>query len=129
MLEAISHLNALGADQTAQRRRAIIYLILLILNRRPAKEQKELLVLVDEHTDMMEVETMAQSIIELSERGSPNYYCIWGKITTIRSRINSYWMKLVRLGLQIYENYRNWGFGAFRTGFTTRRVGTQHRQT
>jgi predicted transposase YdaD len=68
LLEAISRLNALGAEQTAQRRRAIVYLILLILHRRPGKEQEELLALVNEHTDTMEVETMAQSIIELSER-------------------------------------------------------------
>ena len=68
LLEAISRLNTLGAEQTAQRHRAIIYLILLILHRRPDKEQEELLALIDEHTDTTEVETMAQSIIELSER-------------------------------------------------------------
>ena len=68
LLDAISHLNALGTEQAAQRRRAIVYLILLILHRRPSKEQEELLALVNEHTDTMEVETMAQSIIELSER-------------------------------------------------------------
>ena len=48
--------------------RAIVYLILLILHRRPSKEQEELLALIDEHTDTTEVETMAQSIIELSEK-------------------------------------------------------------
>ena len=68
LLEAIPRLNTLGAEQTAQRHRAIIYLILLILHRRPDKEQEELLALIDEHTDTTEVETMAQSIIELSER-------------------------------------------------------------
>lgn len=68
LLEAISRLNTLEAEQTAQRHRAIVYLILLILHRRPSKEQEELLALIDEHTDTTEVETMAQSIIELSEK-------------------------------------------------------------
>ncbi len=68
LLEAISRLNTLEAAQTAQRRRAIVYLILLILHRRPSKEREELLALIDEHTDTTEVESMAQSIIELSEK-------------------------------------------------------------
>lgn len=63
---AISHLNALDTLEAEQKQQAFIYFLLLILHRRPAKEHEELITLVDRHTDEMEVETMAQSIIELS---------------------------------------------------------------
>lgn len=68
LLVAMSRLNTLDTEQTEQQRRAITYLLLLILHRRPTEEHEELITLVDEHTHVMEVETMAQSIIELSER-------------------------------------------------------------
>ena len=40
--------------------------VLLILNRRPAEEHKDLIALVEQHAHDMEVENMAQSIIELT---------------------------------------------------------------
>ena len=68
LLAAMLRLNTLDAEQMEQRRRAITYLLLLILHRRPTEEHEDLMTLVDEHTHSMEVETMAQSIIELSEK-------------------------------------------------------------
>ena len=70
LLEAVAHLDALGPAQAAQRREAFMYLLFLILYRRPAAEHQELITLVDRHTPHMEVETMAQSMAEvLLERG------------------------------------------------------------
>ena len=47
-----------------------MYLLLLILHRRPAEEHSELLTLVDRHTEEMEVSPMAQSMADmLLERG------------------------------------------------------------
>jgi len=47
-----------------------MYLLLLILHRRPAEEHNELLTLVERHTEEMEVSPMAQSMAEmLLERG------------------------------------------------------------
>ena len=47
-----------------------MYLLLLILHRRPAEEHNELLTLVERHTEDMEVSPMAQSMAEmLLERG------------------------------------------------------------
>lgn len=66
--EALLHLDALNVENTSQHRRAILYLVLLILHRRPAEEREGLLRLVNEHTQDMEVKSMAQSIIELSEQ-------------------------------------------------------------
>jgi len=52
------------------RYRAIMYLLLLILHRRPAEEHNELLTLVERYTEEMEVSPMAQSMAEmLLERG------------------------------------------------------------
>ena len=68
LLEAISHINTLDEEQAKQRENAIIYLLQLILHRRSAAEQKDLLSLIDQHTLGMEVETMAESIIEQSQR-------------------------------------------------------------
>lgn len=62
---AMSHLNMLDALEAEQRQQALIYLLLLILHRRPAVEHKELITVVDRHTDEMEVETMAQSMAEV----------------------------------------------------------------
>ena len=70
LLDALSHLNSLDAAQVDQRRRAIVYLLLLILHRRPVEEHEELITLVDRYTQGMEVETMAQSMAEvLIEQG------------------------------------------------------------
>jgi len=70
LIEAMSHLDALNSAEAGQRREAILYLVSLILYRRPAAEHQELITLVDRHTHDMEVETMAQSMAEvLLERG------------------------------------------------------------
>ena len=63
---ALQRLNTLDALEAEQKQQALIYLLLLILHRRPAVEHEDLITLVDRHTDEMEVETMAQSIIERS---------------------------------------------------------------
>ena len=69
LLSALSHLNTLTTEQ-AQGRRAIIYLLLLVLHRRPVEEHEELIKLIDQYTQGMEVETMAQSMAEvLIEQG------------------------------------------------------------
>ena len=48
----------------------IVYLLLLILHRRPVEEHEALITLVDRYTQGMEVETMAQSMAEvLIEQG------------------------------------------------------------
>ena len=53
-----------------QRYRAIRYLLLLILHRRPVKEHQDLIKLVDQHTHEMEVEAMAKSMADvLIEQG------------------------------------------------------------
>ena len=70
LVEAMSHLNTLDPEQSEQRRRAINYLLLLILHRRPTKEHQELIKLVDRHIHEMEVETMAKSMADvLREQG------------------------------------------------------------
>ena len=66
--EALSHLGAMDTESSSQRERWILYLLLLILHRRPSEEREDLLGVVKEHTADMEVESMAESIIELSER-------------------------------------------------------------
>ena len=74
LVEAMSHINTLGDEQAQQRQRAISYLFLLILHRRPAEEHEELSGLVDQHiqqvSDREEVGVMAQTMAEhLIERG------------------------------------------------------------
>ena len=74
LIEAMSRMNALDHEQAQQRQRAIAYLLLLILHRRPVEEHGELSTLVDQHiqhpTDREEVEIMAQTMAEhLIERG------------------------------------------------------------
>ena len=44
--------------------KAIAYLILLILHRRPPEEHEDLIRLVDQQADDMEVENMAKSILD-----------------------------------------------------------------
>ena len=69
LLSALSHLNTLDTEQ-AQWRRAITYLLLLVMHRRPVEEHEELIKLIDQYTQGMEVETMAQSMAEvLIEQG------------------------------------------------------------
>ncbi len=74
LVNAMSHINELDEAQMLQRRRAISYLLLLILHRRPAEEHEELRTLVDQHiqqpSDREELETMAQTMAEhLIEQG------------------------------------------------------------
>jgi len=70
LIEAMSHLNALGADEAAQRREAIWYFVSLILHRRPVDEHNDLITLVDRYTHDMEVKPMAQTMAEvLIEQG------------------------------------------------------------
>ena len=74
LVEAMSHINTLDEAQVQQRRRAISYLLLLILHRRPVEEHEELRALVDQYiqqpSDRKELETMAQTMAEhLIERG------------------------------------------------------------
>ena len=74
LIEAMSHINTLGEEYAQQRRRAISYLLLLILHRRPTEEHEELRTLVDQHieqpSDREEVEVMAQTMAEhLIEQG------------------------------------------------------------
>ena len=70
LVKAVSHLNTLGSAQSEQRYRAIRYLLLLILHRRPVKEHQDLIKLVDQHTHEMEVEAMAKSMADvLIEQG------------------------------------------------------------
>ena len=71
LIAAVAGLNASDAVAFEQGRRAIMYLLLLILHRRPVEEQEALLTLVNRHAaEEMEVEKMAQSMAEvLIERG------------------------------------------------------------
>ena len=62
---AMLHLNMLDVLEAEQKQQALIYLVLLILHRRPAVEHQDLITVVDRHTDEMEVETMAQSMAEV----------------------------------------------------------------
>ncbi len=70
LVEAMSHLNELDTEQSKQWGRAIKYLLLLILHRRPADEHQELIKLVGQYTQELEVETMAKSMADvLREQG------------------------------------------------------------
>ena len=71
LIAAVAGLNVSDAVAFEQVRRAIMYLLLLILHRRPVEEQEALLTLVNRHAaEEMEVEKMAQSMAEvLIERG------------------------------------------------------------
>lgn len=65
MLEAVSYLETLDETKAQERRKAFIYLVLLILNRRPVGEHKELITLLDKHAHDLEVENMAKSIMDI----------------------------------------------------------------
>ena len=74
LIEALSHISTLDEASTQQRRRAISYLLLLILHRRPFEEHPELTYLLGQHvqqpSDREEVELMAQTMAEhLIEQG------------------------------------------------------------
>ncbi|MDE0299115.1 MAG: Rpn family recombination-promoting nuclease/putative transposase [Candidatus Poribacteria bacterium] len=74
LIEALSHINTLDEASAQQRRRAISYLLLLILHRRPFEEHPELTRLLGQHvqeaSDRVEVELMAQTMAEhLIEQG------------------------------------------------------------
>ena len=67
MLETFSYFDTLGEEYAPQRRKAMTYLMLFILHRRPSEEHRNLITLIDQRTHDMEVETMAQSIIEITK--------------------------------------------------------------
>ena len=74
LIEALSHINTLDEASAQQRWRAISYLLLLILHRRPFEEHPELTYLLGQHvqqpSDREEVELMAQTMAEhLIEQG------------------------------------------------------------
>ena len=68
LIEALSHISALDEASARQRRRAISYLLLLILNRRSIEERPELTNLFEQHvldtSDKEEAERMTQTIVE-----------------------------------------------------------------
>ena len=75
LMEAVAHIDTLDAEETQQWQRAIFYLYLLILHRRPSVEHDELKTLVHQHiqetsrreeTKVM-AQTMAQYLIEQGE--------------------------------------------------------------
>ena len=65
IVESVSRLNAFSPTELEQRLRAIHYLILLILHRRPVNEHDDLLALVDQHAPDMEVEVMIKSMADM----------------------------------------------------------------
>ena len=74
LLEAVRHIDTLDEEKSQQWRRAIFYLYLLILHRRPSEEHEELKTLVhqqiQETSRREEGETMAQTMAEyLIEEG------------------------------------------------------------
>ena len=70
IVESMSYLNELSPTELEQRHRAIHYLILLILHRRPVVEHEDLIRLVDQHVADMEVEHMVKSMADvLREEG------------------------------------------------------------
>lgn len=74
LLEAVSHIDTLDEEKAHQWRRAIFYLYLLILHRRPNEEHEELKTLVhqqiQEASRREEGEVMAQTMAEyLMEQG------------------------------------------------------------
>ena len=74
LMEAVTHIDTLDEEKTQQWRRAIFYLYLLILHRRPTEEHDELKTLVHQHIQETsrreEGEAMAQTMAEyLMEQG------------------------------------------------------------
>ena len=70
LVDALSRLEGLERFEGEQGREGLVYLLMLILHRRPAEEHDELISLVERHTSNKEVSTMAQTMAEvLLERG------------------------------------------------------------
>lgn len=70
LTEAITYLNTLEPEQAEQRKRAIHYLVLLIVNRRPSEEHSELVDFVHQQTNETEVEIMAKTMADvMKEQG------------------------------------------------------------
>lgn len=65
LIEAVSSLEGLEVSESGQKREALVYLLMLILHRRPIEEQDELIRLVERHTSDKEVSTMAQTMAEV----------------------------------------------------------------
>ncbi len=76
LVEAVTHIDTLDEEETQQWKRAIFYLYLLILHRRPIEEHEELQTLVYQHiqeTSRKEegekmAQTMAEYLIEQGEK-------------------------------------------------------------
>lgn len=69
LLDALTGLSDLQTEDPDQYTRAVLYLFLLILHRRPEAEQQDLFgILTQDRTQNMEVVDMAASIIEISEQ-------------------------------------------------------------
>ncbi len=68
LLETIPHINVLSKEQRQLRERSIIYLLALILHRRPKDEHEELIVLLKQHIHETDIEpwvySMAKNLIE-----------------------------------------------------------------
>lgn len=59
---AMTRLYQLEGEDSEQLRRAVAYLLLLILHRRPVMEHTDLITILNEHAHGMEVRTMAEAI-------------------------------------------------------------------
>ena len=69
LLDALTGLRDLQTEDPNQYTRAVLYLFLLILHRRPEAEQQDLFgILTQDRTQNMEIVDMAASIIEISEQ-------------------------------------------------------------
>ena len=69
LLDALTGLRDLQTEDPDQYTRAVLYLFLLILHRRPEAEQQDLFgILTQDHTQNTEIVDMAASIIEISEQ-------------------------------------------------------------
>ena len=66
LLEMSKQIDDSEKEVAGVRHKAIQYLVMLVLYRRPAEEYKDLIAIIDEHTHDMDVKTMAQSIIEIN---------------------------------------------------------------
>ena len=70
LTEAIAYLNTLEPEQTERRIRVLHYFVMLIANRRPTDEHDELIGLVNQQSDVEEVELMAKTMADvMMEKG------------------------------------------------------------
>ena len=100
-MEAVTHIDTLDEAETQQWKRAIFYLYLLILHRRPPEEHEELQTLVHQHiqeTSRKEegekmAQTMAEYLIEQGEKQGEKRGERRGKTRAKREDI----LKLLRL--------------------------------